>query len=288
MHHQYADDTQIYISVPNDELAVKVDCLERCTTGVHIWLLSNGLQLNPQKSEVIQFGVGRGRAQVDVDIISISDVDIQPSPAVKSLGVTLDRQLSFDQHVANVCKACYFHTRALRHVRPSLPDDVAKTVACSIVGSRLDSCNSLFAGMSASNFDKLQRVQNTLARVVLRRGKYDHISSALAELHWLPVKQRVSFKVATLAFNVKRENQPSYLRDLLCDYAPSRCLRSSTQDFLRVDRSRTVISSRAFRHVAANSWNSLPSSIRNCNNLCTFKSKLKTHLFKQAFIDCTH
>ena len=288
MHHQYADDTQIYISVPNDELAVKVDCLERCTAGVHIWLLSNGLQLNPQKSEVIQFAVGRGRAQVDVDTISISDVDIHPSPAVKSLGVTLDRQLSFDQHVANVCKACYFHTRALRHVRPSLPDDVAKTVACSIVGSRLDYCNSLFAGMSASNFDKLQRVQNTLARVVLRRGKYDHISSALAELHWLPVKQRVSFKVATLAFNVKRENQPSYLRDLLCDYAPSRCLRSSTQDFLRVDRSRTVISSRAFRHVAANSWNSLPSSIRNCNNLCTFKSKLKTHLFKQAFIDCTH
>ena len=213
MHHQYADDTQIYISVPNDELASKVDCLERCTSGVRIWLLSNGLQLNPQKSEVIQFAVGRGRGQVDVDTFSISDVDIQPSPTVKSLGVTLDRQLSFDQHVANVCKACYFHTRALRHVRPSLPDDVAKTVACSIVGSRLDYCNSLFAGMSASNFDKLQRVQNTqytLARVVLRRCKYDHISSALAELHWLPVKQRVSFKVATLAFNVKRENQPSY------------------------------------------------------------------------------
>jgi len=160
---------QIYISVLKDDLALKVDRLERCSTGVHTWLLSNGLQLNPQKSDVIQFAVGRGRGQVDVETISIADVGIQPSPAVKSLGVTLDRQLTFDQHVANVCKACYFHTRALRHVRPSLPDDVAKIVACSIVGSRLDYCNSLFAGMSASNFDKLQRVQNTLARVVLRR-----------------------------------------------------------------------------------------------------------------------
>ena len=142
--------------------------------------------------------------------------------------------------------------------------------------------------MSASNFDELQRVQNTLARVVLRRGKYDHISLVLAELDWLPIKQRVAFKVATLALNVKRKNQPSYLRDILCDCAPSRCLRSSTQDLLRVNCSKAVICSRAFRHVAANSWNSLPSSIRDCNSLCTFKSKLTTHLFKRAFTDCTH
>ena len=73
------------------------------------------------------------------------------------------RLLTFDQQVANVCKACYFHIRALRHVRQSLPDDVAKIVACSIVDSRLDYCNSLFVGMSDRNFKKLQRVQNTLA-----------------------------------------------------------------------------------------------------------------------------
>ena len=64
----------------------------------------------------------------------------------------------------DVSKAGYFRTRALRHGRPSLPDDVAKTVACSIVGSRLEYCNSQFAGLSTSNLNKLQRVQNTLVR----------------------------------------------------------------------------------------------------------------------------
>ena len=141
-------------------------------------------------------------------------------------------------------------------MRTSLPDDVTKTVACSIVNSRLDYCNSLLAGTSVSNLAKLQRVQNTLARVVLRRGKYDHISSALAELHWLPVKQRITFKLCTLAFNIKRTNQPSYLRQLLIDYEPPPCLRSSTQGFLRVDCSRSVIGSRAFKHSARfNSYN---------------------------------
>ena len=280
-HHQYADDSQIYVSAMKNELMVKVDLLEQCTAGVHAWLLHNGLQLNPQKSEAIHFIAGkRGQQADDLETISISGAVIQSSPAVKSLGVTLDQQLTFDQHVNNVCKACYFHTRALRHVRPSLPDEVAKTVACSIVSSRLDYCNSLLEGMSESNFNKLQRVQNTLARVVLRRGKYDHTSSALAELHWLPIKQRVTFKLSTLAFNIKWNNQPSYLRELLCDYEPVRCLRSSTQELIRVDRSRTVFSSRAFRHSTAKTWNNLPDSIRACNSLSTFKSKLKTHLFR--------
>ena len=90
-----------------------------------------------------------------VETISISDVGIQTSSAVKSLGITIDRQLTFDQRVANVCKSCYFHMRTLRHVRPSLPDGVAKTVACSIISSRPSYCNWLFAGMSASNLHVL-------------------------------------------------------------------------------------------------------------------------------------
>ena len=88
-----------------------------------------------------------------------------------------------DQHVVDICKNCYFHTRALHHMRASLSDDVARTVACSIVQSRLDYCNALFTGMSEANLSELQRVQNTLTRVVLRRGNYKHITPALSELH---------------------------------------------------------------------------------------------------------
>ena len=66
----------------------------------------------------------------------------------------------------------------------------------------LDYCNALYAGLSATNFDKLQRVQNTLARVVLKEGKFDHNTPSLAEHYWLPVRQRTTFKVATLTYKL--------------------------------------------------------------------------------------
>ena len=98
---------------------------------------------------------------------------------LKSLGVTLDTKLSFDQNVGNIVKASNFNIRALRHIRPMLDRSVANTVACSIVSKRLDYCNSLLLPASASNFQRLQRVQNTLAHVITGTRKYDHIKPVL-------------------------------------------------------------------------------------------------------------
>ena len=283
-HHQYADDTQIYMAVSRADLSVSVSQLENCMAGVHAWLQINGLQLNPKKSEVIQFTATRGRDRVDdVAAIRVSNAVIAPVSTVRSLGVTLDKKLSFDQHVTNTCRSCYYHIRALRHVRESLPDDVARTVACSLVCCRLDYCNSLFVGMTRANFSKLQRVQNSLARVVLRRRKFDHITPALMELHWLPVEHRVTFKLATLAFTIKNTGQPGYLRELLPNYQPVRTLRSSSKHLLGEPTIKTVLASRGFRHSAAAVWNNLPDSLRCCTNVDRFRHNLKTHLFHLAF-----
>ena len=197
--------------------------------------------------------------------------------------MTLDRKLSFDAHVTNVCRLCYCHIRALRHVRESLPADVTRTVACSIIGSRLDYCNSLLAGTSKSNLMKLQRVQNTLARVIVRQGKFDHITPVLKELHWLPIENRVTFKLATLTYSIKSMGQPVYLRDLLSDYEPVRILRSSSRRLLAVNVADTVLATRGFRHSAVAVWNSLPDNIRHAANTDIFKRNLKTHLFNSAF-----
>ena len=133
--------------------------------------------------------------------------------------------------------------------------------------------------MSSSNFTKLQRVQNTLARVVLRQRKYDHSPPLLYSLHWLPVKFRTTFKIATLTHKILNSHQPAYLYDLIQRYTPARELRSSTQGRLRVNISRTVTSSRAFRHSSVAIWNDLPQDIRDQDSFCSFKRKLKTHLF---------
>ena len=136
--------------------------------------------------------------------------------------------MSFDRQVSETCKASYFHIRALRHIRPSLTTEACKTIAAAIVGSRLDYCNSLLAGTSVSNLAHLQLVQNTLARVVTEKSRFCHITPVLSELHWLPIRHRINFKIATITFKVLQFQQPSYLAALIPRYAPTRSLRSSS------------------------------------------------------------
>jgi hypothetical protein len=284
-YHQFADDTQVYIAVSKSDFQAKLTQLENCTASVHAWLQMNWLQLNPNKSEVIQFTATRGRDRAeDVTSLQVSNAAIKPSSTIKSLGVTLDTKLSFDEHVTNVCRLCYGHIRALRHIRASLPDDVARTVACSIIGSRLDYCNSLLAGTSKSNLIKLQRVQNTLARVTVRQGKLDRITPVLKELHWLPIDKRIEFKLATLSYNIRSTGQPFYLRELVSDYQPVRTLRSSSKHLLTANVAVTALASRGFRHSAVATWNSLPVSIRGSSNIDVFKRSIKTHLFNTAYV----
>ena len=96
------------------------------------------------------------------------------------------------------------HPRGLGHVRAAMSKETAITVACAVVSARLDYCNALLAGMSEANLDKLQRVQNALARVVIGLYRRNHITPALIELHWLPARARITFKVATLVYKLRK------------------------------------------------------------------------------------
>jgi hypothetical protein len=85
---------------------------------------------------------------------------------LKLLGVTLDNHLTFDQHVSHVVKSCNYHIRSLHHIRSLIDHETAVIVACSIVATRLDYCNSVLNGITKTNISKLQCVQNNLACVV--------------------------------------------------------------------------------------------------------------------------
>ena len=163
-------------------------------------------------------------------------------------------------------------------------------IACSVVGARLDYCNSILAGTSETNFVKLQRVQNTLTRVVTDTRRYDHvkcdvihISPVLAKLHWLPVKARVTIKLVTLVYKIRQSGSPSYLASLLSDARPVRGLRSTSSLALEVTGCRLKTSERAFRHSAVAAWNSLPSTLVECETVGAFRKQLKTHLYDVAY-----
>ncbi len=280
-YHQYADDTQLYTAVRSSEDTSR---LLMCVEEVTRWFLINGLLLNASKTEAIAFGTRQQLVKRSTDTsLKIGDASLAIVDNVKLLGVIFDSTLSMDKQVNAVVKACNFHIRALRHVRSCLTPEAARTISIGLVTSKLDYCNSLLYGTSESNLNKLQRVQNDLARVVLRAPWRCHAAPLLQDLHWLPIRFRITYKVALMTYKVRHSKEPSYLYSLLHDYIPTRVLRSSDQHLLENPKSSTAKASRAFRHSAPVVWNNLSANTRCATSPVSFKQLLKTELFAAAF-----
>ena len=282
-HAQYADDTQLYVALTD---ANTLPNLADCFHAVHRWLDLNGLSLNPDKTEAMVIGTNaRQRVEEPITAVDIGTVCIPVSRCVKSLGITIDDTLSFSQHVNDVVKSSSFHLRALRHIRRWISEDTAKSIATAAVAGRLDYCNSVLYGSSAANIQRLQRVQNSFARVVTRARRSEHITPVLAKLHWLPIQYRIQFKLALITFKAITTRTPHYLSELVRPYEPSRQLRPRRKNLLQQERIKLAFSGRAFRHSAPSVWNNLPKSVISdiSISLHPFKSRLKSELYSRAF-----
>jgi len=196
------------------------------------------LGVKPPKTEMLGIQTSAG--------VSVAGTVVHIAEAVKLLGVTLDSALTFSQHVTNVVRACTYHTRALRHIWPLLTVDTAKSIATSIVSARLDYCNNLLYGTSEGNLDRLQHVQNQLARVVLQAPWTASATDMRRQLHWLPIRQRIVFKLATVTYKARLSGLPSCLQCEIHDYHPSRTLRSTSALLLQQQPATISFAARAF------------------------------------------
>ena len=208
--------------------------------------------------------------------IKVAGADIQFSEAVKLLGVTVDPSLSFDQYVTNVVHACNFHLRSLRHLRPSLTFQSAKSMATAIIGARIDYCNSLLYGTTERNLNRLQKVQNATARIVHQASFQTSATALRQQLHWLPIRQWITYKLTSRRSTVG----PHCIFTNSFDHQVARTLQSITAPLFYRPFVSTIFVSRAFYYSARQVWNCLGTSTRSAN---TFNSCLKSELFAAAY-----
>ena len=278
-YHFYADDTQLYISFKANESTSSLGLLSDTLDGLHKWLSRNSLSLNPSKTEFLLIGSPQQRSKLSLTSFSFSGTTVSCSLSVRNLGVIFDSDLSFKDHVTQVSKSCHHHIRQLRSIRPLLDHDTAVLLANSLVASKLDFCNALYAGLPNVTINRLQLVQNSLARTVYSSRKFDHASPLLRQLHWLPISQRISYKIALLTFRTLQLGSPSYLSVLLVPYKSSRNLRSDNKNLLVIPPLRSSAGRKSFSFFAPTLWNSLPLSLRSASSLSSFRSNLKTYLY---------
>ena len=284
-YHFYADDCQLLksFSPTSEGVFDTVKEIETCSKDIKDWMNNNYLKLNDTKTEAILLGSRAGRKSASMKEIVVGEARINLSSSVKSLGVLLDPELNMQQQVTRVLQNCFCELRNLSKARELMSISIAKSFVSAMILSRLDYCNSLFAEAPVCLIKRLQSVQNAAARVVSRTKKTDHITPILNMLHWLPVRERVVFKIGCLAHACFYSAGPSYLNNIIPPHKPVRNLRSSTQPLLRPRiPCKKSFGSRAFTSVGPTLWNSLPEDLRRCTSPTEFRKQLKTFLFKQT------
>ena len=200
----------------------------------------------------------------------------------KGLGVTLDSDMTTSAQLTMMCRSLHLQLRKIGSIRHYLTVEASKTLVTSLILSRIDYCNSILAGLPANRLQKLQAIQNCAARMVCRKPKSSHVTPLLITLHWLPIQQRIDYKVAVTCFKCLNNSAPGYLCDLLEKHQPGRSLRSAkdTTKLKMPPVNLQQYGGRAFLHYGPKIWNRIPPMIRESETLDLFKGRLKTHLFR--------
>ena len=190
-----------------------------------------------------------------------------------------------EKHVTDVCRSVYVGIRRISNIRRYLTKDATKTIVRAFVLSKLDYCNSLLSGCPNQLLNKLQKVQNSAARLVFKARKQEHIRPLLQKLHWLAVHSRIQYKISTLCYNSFSETYPLSLCELLTVYYPFRQLSSiSDMRTFRIPLTKTkTFGEEAFSFTGPKQWNSLPHDVLHSPSLFSFKKAPKTYLFKSAY-----
>ena len=205
---------------------------DACTTDIKTWMIENQLKLNNDKTEAFLFPFSSSLKPSTVSVppwFDYSWFSQRPllwfcqEPWIHSWLKTVHE---LRKHVINIRQTAYFELKRISSIRRFFTEDAPKTLVTSYILSRLDYCNCLLMGTPNSVIQPLQKIQNFAARLVLLAPRHHHSTPLLEKLHWLPISERIKYKVACMCFSAINGSGPAYLSELLYVYTPSHTLRS--------------------------------------------------------------
>ena len=246
----------------------------------------NFQKLNNDKTKVLVVhppGYDREHPKIEVD-----DIVLPISDYGKTLGVYFDAEMNLKKQVADICRRCYLHMRNITKIGSKLDHSRKVQLVTALILSRLDYCNSILYGCSSKDIAKLQKVQNNAVRFIFGLEYKEPTKNYLKELHFLPIKFRIQYKICLLCFKCLNHIAPQYLKNTL------EIREGNRRYYMRLDDDFYLLkepsplndynfSKKSFSFSGPLLWNQLPYSIRCLSSLNDFKVSLKTYLFRLAF-----
>ena len=281
----FADDHFIYrlITPRKDEYEVLSD-LESTMTKVKIWMDQMKLKLNTDKTEFIEFGSKQQISKCSISTFNAGNDIINRNCSVRCLGAFLDSALTMETHIKTKTQLAMTNLIKIKNIRNFLTREACTTLMVGLVLSHMDYCNSILIGVTSTRIKSLQRIQSMAAKIILLRDKYSSTKNALRELHWLPICERIKYKILTLMFKITHGQAPVYLTNLVTLRPQStRNLRSNTDQLIYIVP-HVKYKTFAFRSFSVQGpllWNRLPHELRTITSFEHFKNSLKTWLMSQ-------
>ena len=289
----YADDTELYIELNADSDVIEIkSVVESCLNEIKTWMSTNFLKLNESKTELIIFNPPRHPYNVPFSDpnfnIKFNDSELSAVSFVESLGVTLTPSFQLKSFIVDTCQSCNYQLSNLKIVKNSLNTSMRIMLINSLILTKLDYCNSLLAACTQNEIFNLQKVMNNAVRFIFDVGRREHITPYLKELHFLPIKQRILFKLSVLAHKIIYGYAPNYLTELFECYQPMSVMNLRPRSNITLNPMLMFTGDEHLPHKCVftkllNCWNELPIDIRLLESAIDFKRKLKTFYFREAF-----
>ena len=281
----YADDTQYYFSIAT--IQDTINKIEELMKDIKNWMVKKKLKLNDDKTECMLFGTQHNLKKYhEFQCVNIGTTTVKIVPVIRNLGVLIDCNLTMKNHILNTVKVCNYHLRNIAFIRKYINVDTCKMLIHSHIMSRLDYCNSLYYGLPNVILKKLKNVQNKAARLIKGKKSRERITPSLIELHWLPIKARVVYKICLLTYNALRTGEPKYLHKHLMPFELNTGVtvrHANDRHRLFEPRASYCVGERAFHYSAPRLYNKLPVEIKESANITQFKKRLKTYLFEKSY-----
>ena len=269
--HLFADDTTVYAT--GKTLKEAESNLQAELYNISDWFTRNRLSLNVPKSCAMVFDQSRGEKAVN---LSVNNHVLTQETSTKLLGVVIDDKLNWSQHITYLVSKLSPKVSLLSRLKHTLSPALLNTVYKSIIQPLFDYCDTVWGDCSKSQQLILQRLQNRAARIITGDFDYTHsVTSLIQNLGWTKLAERRQFHISTLMYKSLNEMAPNYLQSKFIKRNTVHSLntRSSLNGDLHLPRPRTEKFKQSLSCKGPFSWNSLPISTRQADDLSDFKTK---------------
>ena len=276
----YADDHQLQkLFNLNFQVQVLGEGISKTFDVIESWMRNNFLKLNSGKTKIMIVAPEGIKHEIIINGTFINGDCVRFVDCAKNLGVLIDSTLTFDSQVQKVVSICFNTLRQLARIKHFLNNEQLQQLVCSLVLQRIDYCNILYYGLKSETINKLQSVQNSAARLVCKVNRYDRVGTdeLFLKLHWLKVKERITFKMLVTVHKCVNRRAPVALMSMLGYSSSDRTKKLESQ------KCNGKMGDRAFSVAGPRLWNALPLELRLQKDVEDFKKMLKTYLFKNSY-----